>query len=139
MRSINVLIFLLFLSNSCSAQKGIKGKVYEYSNAKERSVFYNRIHFKSDSTLSIGGGKGKYSYSSFWNYKVLNSNKYFIYQPNSKRTKPTKEELKDTIGLKVYMADVFNDTIYWNNNKEFIFRERLFKLFEYSGVPLEDQ
>ena len=37
------------------------------------------------------------------------------------------------------MLDVINDTIYWKNDKEFIFRERLFMLFEYKGIPLEDQ
>jgi len=89
--------------------------------------------------LSIGGGRGQYQYSSFWNYKVISNDKYFIYQPNVKRRKPTKEELKDTLKVKIHMADVFNDTIYWKNDKEFIFRERLFKLFEYKGIPLEDQ
>lgn len=143
MRSINLIIFLFLISNSCSAQKDIKrdivGKIYEYSYIKEHTVLDNAIHFKSDSTLSIGGGRGQYSYSSFPNYKVLNDSTYLIYYPNFKRTKPTKEFLKDTISVRVQMADVFNDTIYWKNNKEFIFRERLFKLYEYKGVPLEDQ
>ncbi len=139
MRNINFIIILLFIFQSCSAQRKLTGKSYNYSYAKEQTVLDNCIFFESDTTAIIYGGKGGYKYSSHPNYKILNDSTYFIYYPNFKRTKPTKEELKDTITLKVQMADVFNDTIYWKNDKEFIFRERLFKLFEYKGVPLEDQ
>ncbi len=139
MRNINFIIILLFVFQSCSAQRNILDKIYEYSYTKESTILDNSIHFKTDSTLIISGGRGQYSYGSFPNYKILNDSTYYIYYPNFKRTKPTQEFLKDTISVKVHMADVKNDTIYWKNDREFIFRERLFKLFEYEGIPLEDQ
>jgi hypothetical protein len=139
MRSISLIIILLFIIQGCKAQRDLIDKIFVYSYAKEITVLDNSIHFKTDSTLLISGGGGQYAYNSFPNYKILNDSTYFIYYPNFKRTKPTKEFLKDTISVKVHMADVFNDTIYWKNDKEFIFRERLFKLFEYKGIPLEDQ
>ncbi len=138
MQNISVLLLFLIFTN-CSAQRNIKDKSFSYSYKKEHTVLDNSVYFKTDSTLIISGGRGPYSYSSFPNYKVLNDSTYYIYYPNFKRTKPTQEFLKDTISVKVHMADVFNDTIYWKNDKEFIFRERLFKLFEYKGIPLEDQ
>ncbi len=122
MRNINFIIILLFIIQGCKAQRNLIDKIFIYSYRKEITVLDNSIHFKTDSTLSFGGGRGQYSYSSHPNYKILNDSTYFIYYPNFKRTKPTKEELNDTITLKVQMEDVFNDTIYWKNDKEFIFR-----------------
>ena len=139
MRNISFLIVVFSIIQGCKAQRNLIDKSYDYSYAKEHTVLDNSIHFETDSTLSIGGGRGQYEYWSYWKYRIINDNEYFIYQDNHKRVKPTKEELKDTLLVKIHMADVFNDTIYWKNDKEFIFRERLFKLFEYKGIPLEDQ
>ncbi|WP_299216773.1 hypothetical protein [uncultured Aquimarina sp.] len=139
MRSISLVIFLFSFLNSCSAQRNTVDKLYLYSYTNKPTVLDNSIQFEADSTLFISGGKGQYAYSTFPNYKVLNDSTYLIYYPNFKLRKPTKEELKDTLRTQIYMADVFNDTIYWKNDKEFIFRERLFKLYEYKGIPLEDQ
>lgn len=141
MRNTSLTIFLLFIFNSCSAQKHIIGKSYNYhyTGKINSSVLNNTVYFESDSTTIIYGGKGAYKYSSHPNYKILNDSMYYVYYPNVKRIMPSKKELKDTIMIKVQMTDVENDTIYWKNNKEFIFRERLFKLYEYKGVPLEDQ
>ncbi|MHA7058054.1 hypothetical protein ACWGOQ_0012605 [Aquimarina sp. M1] len=139
MQNISFIFFLFFLLNSCSAQRKIIDKIYLYSYTDEPTVLDNSIHFETDSTLLISGGKGQYAYSSYPNYKVINDSTYCIYYPNSKPKKPTKEELKDTLKIKIYMTDVYNDTIYWKNDKEFIFRKRLFKLYEYKGVSLEDQ
>ncbi|MHA7058055.1 hypothetical protein ACWGOQ_0012610 [Aquimarina sp. M1] len=139
MRNINLIVILFFVIQGCSAQKNVIGKGYVYNHDKVSSLYDNTIFFKSDSTLIIYGGQLAYKYSSYPNYKKVNDSIYVIYYPNSTRRKPTKEELKDTIKTKVYMADVFNDTIYWKNDKELIFRERLFKLYEYKGVSLEDQ
>ncbi|WP_298540453.1 hypothetical protein [uncultured Aquimarina sp.] len=136
MRSISFMIFLFLLSSSCSAQRQVIDKIYEYSYTKEPSVLYNSIDFRTDSTLVISGGRGQYSYGWFPNYKVLNDSTYYVYHPNPR---PAEYPITDTIMIKVQMDDVKNDTIYWKNDKEFIFRERLFKLFEYKGVPLEDQ
>ncbi len=139
MRSINLVIFLCLVIHSCSAQSDIKrdiiGENFNYSYTKEHTVLDNSIHFKTDSTLSYGGGRGQYSYSAFRQYKKINDSTYFVYHPNPK---PNKYPITDTIMIRV-MNDVKNDTIYWKNDKEFIFRERLFKLFEYQGIPLEDQ
>ncbi len=139
MRNISFLIFSIFLIYGCKAQRKLVGKNFNYSYTKDHTVLDNSIHFKNDSTLSIGGGEGQYQYWSYWKYKALNDSIYFIapYKPFDENY--IKEVMFDTIKLKVQMLDVKNDTIYWKNDKEFIFRERLFELFEYKGIPLEDQ
>ena len=139
MRSISLLIFLFIISSSCSAQKDVIDRIYEYSYSEEPTVLDNAIHFKNDSILSIGGGEGQYKYWSYWKYKALNDSIYYITPRKPLDKNYIKEVMSDTIKLKVQMLDVKNDTIYWKNDKEFIFRERLFKLFEYKGIPLEDQ
>ncbi|WP_299241286.1 hypothetical protein [uncultured Aquimarina sp.] len=136
MRSISLITIVLFVIQGCTAQRDLTDKIFEYTYSKEPTVLDNAIHFKSDTTLSIGGGGGQYSYSWFPNYKVLNDSTYYVYHPNPR---PAEYPITDTIMIKVQMDDVKNDTIYWKNDKEFIFRKRLFKLFEYKGVPLEDQ
>jgi len=136
MRSISFIILSIILISGCKAQRNLINKIYEYSYIKEHTVLDNSIHFKTDSTLSVGGGRGQYSYSWHPNYKILNDSTYFVYHPNPKQA---KYPITDTIMIKVMMEDVNNDTIYWKNDKELIFRERLFKLFEYKGIPLEDQ
>ncbi len=136
MRNTSLAIILLLGMQGCKAQKKLIDKVFIYSYAKEITVLDNSILFKSDSTILVSGGRGQYSYSWFPNYKVLNDSTYYVYHPDPK---PAEYPITDTIMIKVQMDDVKNDTIYWKNDKEFIFRERLFKLYEYKGVPLEDQ
>ena len=136
MRSISFLVIVFSIIQGCKAQRKLEGKNFNYSYAKEHTVLDNSVRFKTDSTLSIGGGRGQYSYSWHPHYKILNDSTYFVYDPNSK---PASYPIRDTIMIRVMMEDVKNDTIYWKNDKEFIFRERLFKLFEYKGIPLEDQ
>ena len=70
---------------------------------------------------------------------MLSDSIYFLTPSKPLDKNYIKEVMSDTVKLKVQMLDVKNDTIYWKNDKEFIFRERLFKLYEYKGVPLEDQ
>lgn len=136
MRNISFFIFSILLISGCNAQKKLEGKSFNYNYTKEPTVLDNTIFFESDTTLTIYGGLGSYKYSSHPYYKRLNNSKYLIFYTNPK---PINPSLKDTIAIKVEMKDVKNDTIYWKSDKEFIFRERLFKLYEYKGVPIEDQ